>query len=281
MRPDVRCYRDGGYLFGVLVSLGLLLAFVLPSHSQGVAAQRTNQEETLRRRANEFYSLLQVGNWSQAEAYVARNSLDTFRNERKNPFLGFRIDSVSIDPEGTTGTVTVQMSVFSPFSTTPFPFLRTTRWVLVKNGWFLELPKPNPAAFQELFAHRSAKGERPQAEELKFKGHTYWLGSFRSGEVKIARFPFTNVTDHEVTISAVLTGCECLKVTTKKTTYRPGESGELAIEFDSTDFSMDYAQTVVVKTNPGDRTTLLNIEAFVRPTSWPAPKPQSANKSEQ
>jgi Protein of unknown function (DUF1573) len=268
-------------LVGLVPALGLLPGFVPLSRSQAAPSQQSRQEEALKRRAIEFYSLLQAGSWSQAEAYVAHDSLETFRNELKNPFLGFQVDSVKIDSGGNAGAVTAELSVLTPFSATPFAFPQTTRWRLVNGVWYLDLPKPNAAALQNLFAHPPADATLPPPEDLKFKERTSSLGVLQPGEVKTAKFAFTNVADHEVTISKVLTYCPCLKVKTKKMAYAPGESGELAIEFNSADFGMDYAQTIVVKTDPGNRTAYLTITAFVHLKSWPAPKTQSEKKSKQ
>ena len=108
---------------------------------------------------------------------------------------------------------------------------------------------------------------------MKFGGHRFGLGLMKNGEKKVARFPFTNPTDHLVTITQVATGCECLTVKDFKKEYKPGESGELVIEFDSTNYPGLYAQTMVVKTSPGDATSYLLVEGETPIRVNPAPAP--------
>ena len=94
------------------------------------------------------------------------------------------------------------------------------------------------------------------------------MGMIQPGQIKVARFPFTNVTDHPVTITSIETFCDCLKAKIDKKEYKPGESGEVAIEFNPKGFERDYGATILVKTDPGDIPTHLTVLGFVVP-SWP------------
>ncbi len=266
-----------------LVRLGLVMLVCSGGVclSARASSAEDQQEEALRVRAGRLYTLLQGGSWSRAEEYMTEDSKINFRDQQKNPFLSFQVEAVKVDADGQAATVVVRLTTMTTFSATPVDVPQTTRWRLVKGIWYLELPKQDPEAVKRLFEPSTNQGAlpaSPPAEELKFKGHRYWLGNnLQPGEVKVARFPFTNVTDHVVTLSAVLTGCECLKVKTQKKQYKPGESGELAIEFNSTGYERKYEQTILVKTDPGNLTTHLLIGAIVLPrlpqTSQPESKP--------
>lgn len=263
--PRFACFA----LFFLLWSGGIAAA---------AGAEGSDQEQALRGRVEGFYSLMQVARWSQAEAYVAQDSLENYRDQSKKPFLDFEISSIQLDPGGESATVTVQMTFFTMYSPQPLTLPRSTRWRLVDGDWYVEVPKPDPAAMSKVFSSKG-KGSSPRPpEELKFEGHRYGLGVLQPGEVKVARFPFTNVTDHVVTISEVILGCECLKLKTEKMSYEPGESGELVIEFDSTGIEYQYGQSVMLKTAPGDRTTYLTIVAHVVPPHLAAPKPEEEEK---
>ena len=218
----------------------------------------------LRSRVEEFYSLLEVGRWNEAEAYLSQESKENFRSQNKTPFAGFKIDSIKMERDGQEAQALVHIQFYAGLPPTLLLAARTTRWRRVDGVWHVDIPKPDPYSLQSLFAARTQRGASPP-EELKFKGHEYRLGEMQQGQRKVARFPFTNVTDHIVIISDVATGCECLRVLTEKREYKPGESGELAIQFDPTGFKYDYAQTIVVKTEPGSLRTFLTVKAFVAP----------------
>ncbi len=245
------------------------------------AQENQDQERALRARVEEFYNLVQLGRWTQAEAYLTAESKENFRNQSRSPFLGFEVESVKLDPDGNNAAVTVRLQVMAPPARAPVPVAQTTRWRLLDGLWHAVVPKPSPTAGMQVFEVGRNPGSSPKPpEQLKFpKGDGYWLGRMQSGETRVARFPFTNVTNHLVTITDVLTGCKCLRVKTEKKQYKPGESGELAIEFDSTGYEASYAQTIVVKTDPGDVTSYLNIFAMVVSPPREAPKPEAEDKS--
>lgn len=254
----------------VLISLSLLmLTFPLPPLAQERAVGQTTAE--LHSRVEEFYSLLQLGKWAQAETYLTEESKESFRNQNKSPFVGFKIDSIKMEKDGEEAEALVHIRFYTGLPPTLVLAARTTRWRRVDGIWYVDIPKPDPYSMQSLFATRTQRGARPP-KELKFKGHEYHLGEMQQGQRKVARFPFTNVTDHIVIISDVATGCECLRVLTEKREYKPGESGELAIQFDPTGFKYDYAQTIVVKTEPGSLRTFLTVKAFVAPPPRHPPK---------
>ncbi len=233
-------------------------------------------EQALRARVEEFYSFLQAGQLAEAEQYVAEDSKANFRNRPRSLFMDPQLDSVKIDPDGQNASVGVKMQVFTHFSAKPVPVNSVTRWRLVDGAWYLLVPKPEATDIRAMFGPQPGRGATPitpEQEQLKFKGHRYMLGHVQPGQVKVARFPFTNVTDHEVKITAVQTGCDCLKVKTEKKVYKPGESGELAIEFSAGGREFEYLQTIIVRTDPGNLMTHLNISGYLLPPPRPAPQP--------
>lgn len=267
---------------GKLAQLGLLVALAGgPGGLTSSAGERTAElEQALRQRVQEYYSLLQRGRWTQAEAYVTEDTLVEYRNQNKNAFLDFSVVDVKVDPACPEAKVVVQIRFFTGIAPQPVAALRKTHWRLEEDGlWYVEIPKPDPRAFARLFEGR--QGYSPGPEDLKFEDHRSGLGVIEYGQVKQARFPFTNVSDHVVTLSEVLTGCECLQVKTTKREYQPGESGELVIEFNSKGFQRTYARTILVKTNPGELTTYLTVAAYVLPPPDDFEPAQSSEKTEK
>ena len=251
------------------VELGLILliwagGLCLPAAA--VAGDEPKQEQALRARVGEFCSLLQAGRWTEAEAYVTQESKDGFRDWQRQRFLGFEVESVKLDAAGQEAQATVRVKTLFAVSPTPVPVPWMTRWRLVDGLWYLVVgngQRRDPPELPKSTKIEDPSASSPPPEELKFKGHRYGLGIIQPGQVKAARFPFTNVTDHVVTLTAVLTGCECLRVKTEKKEYQPGESGELVIEFDSTGYRDQYSQTILVKTDPGGLTTRIMVHGSV------------------
>ena len=234
--------------------------------------------EMLQKRVREFYSLLQVRQITQAERYTTEESRERLRDQASNPFLGFRIISTAVNPDGRSGTAVVELTVLAEFAPGPIPIQRTSKWEMVDGEWRVIVPAP-PAMDSQ--ATLGVGGQQdPPPEELKFEGHSFGLGVMKPGEVKEARFPFENISDHVVKIKEIATDCECLVDKTEKREYQPGEKGEVVIAFDSTNFEYAYAQTVVVTTSPGDVKSNLRIGAQVVPRNIAFP-PQKAPETPQ
>ena len=233
--------------------------------------------EVLRKRVQEFYSLLQVRQVVKAETYTTEESRERLRDQTGSPFLGFRIVSTDVHPDGRSATAVVELTVMATFATAPIPMQRTTKWQLEDGEWRIEIPEPSVDS-QAMMGLQEQQD--PPPEDLKFEGHTFGLGVMKPGEVKEARFPFENISDHVVKIKEIATDCECLVDKTEKREYQPGEKGEVVIAFDSTNFEYAYAQTVVVTTSPGDVKSNLRIGAQVVPRNIAFP-PQKAPETPQ
>ncbi|MBI4480067.1 MAG: DUF1573 domain-containing protein [Acidobacteria bacterium] len=234
-----------------------LSAAALPPQ-QAASESASDPAQQLGRRVREFYSLLQARQVAKAESYATKDSRERLRDQVGSPLLGFRIISVQVSPDGVNGDVTIELTAMAAYVASPFPVEKKTQWRMEDGEWRILVPEPAQLSLESMMG--MGGGEPAKPEELKFGGHRFGLGQMKNGEKKVARFPFTNPTDHLVTITQVATGCECLKVKDFKKEYKPGESGELVIEFDSTNYPGVYAQTMMVKTSPGDATSYLLVE---------------------
>ncbi len=265
--------------------VGLFIAlFSVPLCPPGFSSAPESQqrEQALRERVEQLYNLLQQGNWTKAESYLTEESKEIFRNQSKEPIVGFEIESIGLDGSGEKATVVVRQQVFTQFAPKPFPMPQTTSWRFVKGVWYVELPKLGPdwmkLAFSSISSSKNVSPPKtPASKELKFGSEWCGLGRVQYGQIKVARFPFTNVTNHVVTLADVMTGCECLRVKTQQKEYKSGESGVLEIEFDPSSLRIDVAQpftqTVLVKSSPGGALTQLTISAGLLPRPGEPQKP--------
>lgn len=224
-------------------------------------------QSALRSRVMQFYTLLQRQQIRQAEAYCTLESRERLAPQIQGTFLSFRVVSIDMKPDQKSAVVVVELTQMVAFAGATFPIQRESNWVIEEGEWRIAVPVPPSSSLECLMGMKECEANReaPKPEELVFKGHSFGLGTLKPGERKEARFPFTNRTDHPVTIAQIVTGCECLTVKTEKMEYGPGESGELVIEYDSTGYEYEFRQSVVVKTNPGGVTSYLQIHATVVP----------------
>ena len=233
---------------------------------QGAPEVQTSQVDALRKRIEEYYSLVQAGRYTQAEDYMTPDSREPFRKVPKSPFLGFEIKTVNLDSDKKAAAVVVQVQAFmAGLSSQPVEMPYNSNWRLVDGTWYLVFPKEFPTSPLAAISSNASQRQIPKPEELKFKGHHYNFAKMDLNQKKVARFPFTNVTDHVVTISQVITGTPLLTVENYKKEYKPGESGVLAVDFVPVDVERDYAQTVVFRTNPGNTLTYLLVSAYITP----------------
>jgi hypothetical protein len=219
------------------------------------------------------------------EKYLTKESKPFFRSQTKKPLLAHEIQSIKLDPGGETASVVVEIPILSPMMPRPISTRQTTQWRLVKGVWYVEYPRPDPNAMQLLpgTAHRPPTPAPPPPPvpptELKFQYTWVGLEYVHHGEVKVARFPFTNVSNHEVAVEVVGlgSGSDCLRMKTQQKAFKPGESGVLEFEFDPSHLQFNVAEaftmTVVLKTQPGGALARLTIATVLLPGDGPPPKP--------
>jgi len=254
----------------------------LPASTQ--ATTPADQEKAVRARVESFYTLLQTGKLLQADAYVTEGSRERFRDQGFRPILSFEIQSVKLDPSGKAATAAILVESMSALMASPVQRVETLQCQLVDGVWYVEIPKASETTlgtpFTTMPSHAGSPAT-PAKEELKLKGHTYLLGKVYTGHTKTARFPFTNTTDHVVTISKLDPGSECLKVRALKKSYQPGESGEVVVDFDPGNRLLDFSQTMVLTTDPGGIITYLTVKAYIITPPTPAAQSKGENSPDK
>lgn len=241
----------------------------------------SSSEEALRTRVEQVYAALQQGNWARVEKYLTKESKPIFRGQQKQPVLAHRIESIKLDPGADTATVVVQIPNFG----SPIPQLttrpQTTRWRLVKGVWYLDFFRPDLNALQSPAGTPKLPPKLPSPPrivptELRFE--STWAGfEVHRGEVKVARFPFTNVSNHNVTLELIKTGCDCVRMKTQQKEFKPGESAVLEFEFDPSYFQFNvvesFSTVVELKILPGGEEAMVTIAALLEPGAGPPSRP--------
>jgi len=256
------------------VALGLLLA------STSVRAA-SSSEAALRARVEEMYTALQRSDWRRAEKYLTKESRPIYRAQPKGPLTGFQIESVKVEANGRNATVVVRIPGPPGLMPGPPVFVpQTSSWRRDGGKWYMELSAPS-AAHPLPNAMAQVRTSRPnfslQSKDLKFQSTWASVGFVHQGEVKVARFAFTNVSQHVVTLSNVESDCPCVRMKSQQKEFKPGEAGVLEFELDPSNLSFNaklgLTLTETIQTEPEHAVTRLTIGAALTPGSAQAQHP--------
>jgi hypothetical protein len=69
--------------------------------------------------------------------------------------------------------------------------------------------------------------------EITFNEDIHDFGVLTSGEIVVSTFVFTNTGTHKLIINKVESDCGCVKADFHKEPVKPGETGTIEVEFDS------------------------------------------------
>ena len=273
LKNTSRCY---------FLAASLLAAwYVFPPGASVMAS--SSSEEALRARVEECYSALQQGNWRKVEKYLTKGSREVFRDQRKRPLLGYRIQSIKLEPDGRTASVVILVPLVADMMPKPIPVPKTTLWRLVNGAWYMELlSSPDPRTQDWLSSTAAPTVPRARStslfsKDLKFDSTWFGLGVVEAGKTRVARFTFTNVSTHAVTFSEFQLGCDCLRLKTEQKEYQPGQTGTLEFEFDPSRLGVapeeSFTQGIMIRTEPGGAYVKLTIGGAMAASPAPAEKP--------
>ena len=244
------------------------LSFIfLAQSSAGLMAQApAGAENALRKRVGEFYALMKLKKATEAEKYVTAETLDQFRLMPNGEFLNAEISSIEWNADKSAAAVMINIMVSSATIPVPFSLPRKTDWKLTSDGWQIVIPPQAsmPSGGEQMFPGHG-ESVAPAKTDLEFPHPIVDLTPIRQGEKKSVSFSFTNTSQHPVTVTDVKSDCKCIVLKSVKKTYKPGEKGELVFEFDSSDFSYEYRQSIAVFTNPEDQRVNLMLSASISP----------------
>jgi len=260
--------------------VGLIALLGLLSANTRVLADSPS-EQALRSRVDQLYSALRQGDWKKVEKCLTKDSRRIFRSESKKTITEYQVDSVKVEANGQSAQVVVRLPGPPAMIAGPPIFLpQTTRWQLVGGKWFMELRDPH------LAGRLPGPGDQQQApgphftinsSDLKFDSTYASVGFVHKGEVKVARFPFTNVSQRTVTVADVQSTCPCLRLTSQQKEFKPGEAGAIELTFDPSTFGfksrLALTLTVSVQTEPEHALTQLTVAAALTPGSEQPTRP--------
>jgi len=263
-----------GVAGGCTRQMGLLMAVSLLAAGNLISAA-SSPEQQLRARVEELYGALQRGDWQRAETYLTKTSKPVFRNQPKKPVPNYRIESVKLDATGDSAAVVIGVPVGAGAMPAPPVFvLSTTNWRRVHGRWYLELPDPHAAqSLSNAAAQQEAPSPPPSLRPMDLKFASRWvsLGPVHKGEVKVAQFAVTNVSQRVVTLGSVQTDCACLRMKSQQKEWKPGESGVVEFELDPSSLSFNIKAaltlTVGIVSEPEHALTQLTIAAILAPGS--------------
>lgn len=241
----------------------------------------SSAEQALRTRADQLYTALQQGDWRKAEKFFTKESRPIYRAQPKKPISGYRIDSVKVDATGKSAEVVVAFP--APTGIIPGPPVlipETTVWRLAGGRWCMEISPPHLVqGLPQASATEQTSLPRflIKSKDLKFQYTWLSVGPVHPGETKVARFAFTNVSQHSVTLADVESTCPCLTMTSQQKEFKPGEAGVLEFTLDPSSLSfksrLGLSLTVTLQTEPEHALTNLTIAAAITPSSEPAQHP--------
>jgi len=251
----------------------IALLSLLPANTRVLADSPS--EQALRARVDQLYSALRQSDWKKVEKYLTKDSRRIFRSQPKKTITEYQVDSVKVETDGRSAQVVVRLPGPPTMIAGPPIFLpQTTRWQLVGGKWFMELRDPH------LAGRLPGPGDQQQApgphftinsSDLKFDSTYASVGFVHKGEVKVARFPFTNVSQRTVTVADVQSTCPCLRLTSQQKEFKPGEAGAIELTFDPSTFGfksrLALTLTVSVQTEPEHALTQLTVAAALTPGS--------------
>ena len=111
-----------------------------------------------------------------------------------------------------------------------------------------------------LFSCSPQKGNHKKAEiivsekstgitEITFNEEIHDFGQLISGEIVIATFVFTNSGKHNLVIDKIESDCGCVQVEFSKEPIKPGETGIIEVEFDSSGMFGKQFKSIEIHTN--------------------------------
>jgi hypothetical protein len=108
-------------------------------------------------------------------------------------------------------------------------------------------------------AHANSQGPR-----IKFEMPIYDFGRVQAGELVKYSFVFTNVGDESLEVSAVQPSCGCTTAGDWTHKVSPGETGKIAVQFNSSNFSGPVYKTINVTSNDKEKkTTVLQLKGTI------------------
>ena len=127
-------------------------------------------------------------------------------------------------------------------------------------------PNIDPSPFDKTPANPLQGAQKPQVADLttiSFEHTAHDFGRVESGPTYTATFKYKNTGKANLYISAAEASCGCTVPTWSKDAIKPGESGEISVNFDSKGRQGEQLKTVTVTTNTEPNKNVLTLHTLL------------------
>lgn len=130
--------------------------------------------------------------------------------------------------------------------------------LLTVSGLFLAACNSNNAGGKSADSTKAATATAA-APQMKFENDTHDFGKIKQGDKVTYKFNFINNGKSPLIITNAVASCGCTQPEWPKTPIKPGESGQIAVTYNSTGHSglQDKMITITANTNPAQSTVHL------------------------
>ena len=88
-----------------------------------------------------------------------------------------------------------------------------------------------------------------QTTQFEFPKEMHNFGTLQAGEIVVYTFSFTNTGTNNLWINEVDTGCGCMRADYPKEMVKPGKTGKIEVEFNSSGLFGKQMKSITVKAN--------------------------------
>jgi hypothetical protein len=126
----------------------------------------------------------------------------------------------------------------------------------------------NETASNKINPDNQSNMVQPSYAEITFDRIFHDFGTIKEGEIAKTTFTFTNTGENDLFIVDAVGSCGCtVPKYPKNIAIKPGETGEIEVNFDSNGRPNLQQKMVKVSANTSTGGELLRIQAFVEPKS--------------
>jgi hypothetical protein len=219
----------------VMVIWVMLFGSVIPSYS----ADQTPLEKQLMKRVDEFYQTFLTGNWTRISQYITKDSQDIWLAQPKGLIESYKIDSVTVAPDGKTAKVMVKVMTRFMQTAQLLTQLQNSDWIYEKGQWLAKLHPQDPTPMTEMIKSGAASmpnspgmANQPKAHSpLLFDETEVHIRPSSTGGDVVVKIPYQNTTPFLITIDGVGTTCNCLKVEMDKMMVESAVKGTLIVTY--------------------------------------------------
>ena len=254
-------------------ALVLMLVITCPLLSQSSDGREVKIEE-LKTRVTQYFSALHTGQFTKARELIHPESRETKKAAQPGnaKMDSLRILAVELEEGQDSAIVEIRRVAWTPSIGGRIDVRQKMRWKLLSGEWFFDPndpPRSDSSIFREYYydkitARGNAKsGEEPLPLEVKFHANLFDFGIAVQGIPVKVRFKFESLSSQDIEIEKIFLPEWFIKDTTQKRLVKPGESGEIQVDLDTSKLYRDVRQDIFVQFEPIKELIKLTIKGKV------------------